>query len=590
MYIGEEILQDNMIKECRELTDMLTKIVGVKIAAVLTTDESDLNHSSMYSLATNCKVQITDEEIIKLFKNHGDKISKTKSKVKPCKIYHNQLNLTENENDKNNNLFFIDYPIYRPDNKVFASLCLFDNRVDIFDDKQRYMIQKFIDMLELKIENYYLKGKHISAIKQFESTDKFDQNKLDYQKLDHKKFDIDKQIKDKYQKFRYYIQNAPVGIFTVDREGNFVEVNKMAQEITGYSEEDILQMSVFDLVINRTKGKKLFKNFFKREKINVEGEFVNESGNYFYAKINGIKLDSNHLLGFVEDVTKRVKIEKKLKRQKAYFEQLFHESTEGIVLLDNNGFILKVNKSFEKMFGYSEDEIKRRNIHDLITPEEKREERILHSKLLNEDKYIKKESIRKTKNGERIHVLIHGFPIKLEGGQIGIYGLYHDITKRKEEEKKIRYLSFHDQLTGLYNRRYFENEMKRLNNSRRLPISIMVVDIDDLKGINDFYGHKQGDQHIIKAAEILESVTREEDIVARMGGDEFAILLPEADSKIADKICKRISKECKESNGEMEIPLNFSVGHASKKNEKDNLDDVFVRADQRMYADKRKCC
>jgi len=158
--------------------------------------------------------------------------------------------------------------------------------------------------------------------------------------------------------------------------------------------------------------------------------------------------------------------------------------------------------------------------------------------------------------------------------------------KKKKEEKHIKYLSFHDEMTGLYNRRYFENEMLRLNKSRKLPISIIVTDIDGLKKINDNYGHKKGDEYIIMAAEILKKITRKEDIVSRIGGDEFAILLPYTDKKTVKNICKRIDIECNKLNKSKKIPISISGGSATNEEKSEELEDLFQRADALMYKNK----
>ena len=154
---------------------------------------------------------------------------------------------------------------------------------------------------------------------------------------------------------------------------------------------------------------------------------------------------------------------------------------------------------------------------------------------------------------------------KLQKTTVSNEKLKQEITKRKKEEKHIKYLSFHDEMTGLYNRRYFENEMLRLNKSRKLPISIIVTDIDGLKKINDNYGHKKGDEYIIMAAEILKKITRKEDIVSRIGGDEFAILLPKTAKEKAEKIIARIKKKTspkKDKELTVDIALGFAVKNA----------------------------
>ncbi|TDO85269.1 response regulator receiver modulated diguanylate cyclase [Halanaerobium saccharolyticum] len=160
----------------------------------------------------------------------------------------------------------------------------------------------------------------------------------------------------------------------------------------------------------------------------------------------------------------------------------------------------------------------------------------------------------------------------------------------KELLNEVEYLSFHDEMTGLYNRRYFENELGRLSTSRRIPITLMVADMDKLKLINDNYGHKMGDQYIKGTAEVLKESGRDEDIAARIGGDEFAIILPETGFEAADKIYQRIKTNLRKYNQQQELvePLKLSLGFAVKTKKEQNLDQVFKKADKIMYNNKRK--
>lgn len=167
------------------------------------------------------------------------------------------------------------------------------------------------------------------------------------------------------------------------------------------------------------------------------------------------------------------------------------------------------------------------------------------------------------------------------------------LKKRNKELKKllkeVEFLSFHDKMTGLFNRRYFETELERLDSSRKIPITIFVIDLDGLKNINDNYGHKIGDKYIKAAAEVLASSSRKEDIVARIGGDEFAFLLPETDYKVADKIFARIEQKTADYNRQNNLveDLRMSIGYAIKKGNEKNLDQTFKEADKMMYNNKQ---
>ncbi|SPF56384.1 Diguanylate cyclase and metal dependent phosphohydrolase (fragment) [Candidatus Desulfosporosinus infrequens] len=164
-------------------------------------------------------------------------------------------------------------------------------------------------------------------------------------------------------------------------------------------------------------------------------------------------------------------------------------------------------------------------------------------------------------------------------------GTIQDITKRKKTEEEIIYLSYHDKLTGLYNRRFYEEEIKRLDTGRNLPISIIMGDVNGLKIINDAFGHDKGDELLQKAAAAIKSACRADDIVARWGGDEFVILLPKTNTEEAEKIVKRIKKLY--SNEYVNaIRVSISLGWDTKKTTDEEINIVLKSTEDYMYKHK----
>ena len=156
---------------------------------------------------------------------------------------------------------------------------------------------------------------------------------------------------------------------------------------------------------------------------------------------------------------------------------------------------------------------------------------------------------------------------------------------RQKNDLKIRFISLHDQLTGLYNRSFLEEELSRMDTVRQLPLTIIMADLNGLKMINDTYGHATGDEVLNKAASVLRSCCREEDIIARWGGDEFVILLPSTSVKTAEEIRKRIAAKCQDTQVKS-LPLSIALGMASKTKDEQDLRKVLHEAEDDMYKQK----
>lgn len=169
--------------------------------------------------------------------------------------------------------------------------------------------------------------------------------------------------------------------------------------------------------------------------------------------------------------------------------------------------------------------------------------------------------------------------LSVYGSQIAI------LLLRKIAEEEIVYLNFHDKLTGLYNRRYVMDFIERIDTPRQYPISVIMGDANGLKLVNDAFGHAEGDKFLIKIAKIIKQSCRQEDIVSRVGGDEFIVVLPNVGNIEANIVVNRIREYC-ESEKNLPIKLSVALGTATKENDNQRMDLILKLAEERMYNQK----
>ena len=259
-------------------------------------------------------------------------------------------------------------------------------------------------------------------------------------------------------------------------------------------------------------------------------------------------------------------------------EKIIDNLNDGIMLLDLQNRIIEINAFARQMFEINYDQVGR-PIDDIL----KYWPSIITMINSKEDNLQKELQINKLK---KIYIELKVSLIYDRKNNIICRMLvFRDVTERRVAEEKLKQMSFHDSLTGLYNRAFFEEEIKRLNKVRQLPISIIVADVNGLKLINDAFGHQLGDELLRVASRILKRCCRSEDIISRWGGDEFIILLPKTPGKQAVDVMERIINECEKIKN-FKIPLSMALGSSTKSNESADIKRVITEAEAKMYKNK----
>ena len=247
----------------------------------------------------------------------------------------------------------------------------------------------------------------------------------------------------------------------------------------------------------------------------------------------------------------------------------------------DDGEIVFANDEVERVFGYRRDELVGQSIERLI-PDEMRSRHVAqrrdYAAAPTRRKMGQLEVQARRQDGAEVWVAVSLSPLEIGGRRLVIV-IARDVTEHRRLQERLRYLGSHDALTGLYNRGYFEDELARLERGRVTPISLIVIDLDGLKLINDDDGHAAGDRLLRQAADVLRTVYRAEDMVARIGGDEFCVVLPGVGELDRNKAIERTRRAAIDGGVEL------SIGGATAL-ETRGIQRALQDADHAMYADK----
>ena len=275
-------------------------------------------------------------------------------------------------------------------------------------------------------------------------------------------------------------------------------------------------------------------------------------------------------------------------RGEALAEAIWQHAPDAMLVTDASGVIVKLNPAAVALFGYQEDELVGQPVEHLV-PTRQRDGHVVKRQGNGGAPRMMggpSASLRALhKNGEEIAVEIALGMLEVDEQRWAI-AIVRDVRPREKLEQELRYRSTHDSLTGLYNRAFLDQELGRLARSRRFPVAVIVIDLDGLKAVNDDAGHAAGDEIIIRTARILGATARGDDVVARVGGDEFVVVLPHTSLETAHEVLLRLEGNAAHENEGQVLPVRYSVGVAVAT-DGNELPWALREADERMYANKR---
>lgn len=391
------------------------------------------------------------------------------------------------------------------------------------------------------------------------------------------------------RRLQYIIENESTSIAIFDRDMKYLYVsknylkdyNKSDIEVIGKSHYEIfpkLPDSFKDAHRRALMGELLISEKSKMEYDEGGFDWIRWECRPWYEddySVGGIILHT-------EIITKRIHLEDEQKRREASLSAMFEQAAVGMSYGPNK-LLSNVNQKYCDIIGYTKEELAHLTYIDVTHPEDIKKDIDLFAELLKGEintYTIEKRLIHKDKRIIWINLTVSIVP-QVEG-EVNVLAVIEDINERKNAELSMHYLNYHDQLTGCLNRRSYEETIQKLDNESSLPLSIVMIDADGLKLVNDALGHLYGDELLISIANALKETILEKGLVFRIGGDEFVITLANTSYEESLKVIDEINKQVQELSVKY-FNISVSCGCSTKTLSKQSIIDTFAQAEDMMY-------
>ena len=404
------------------------------------------------------------------------------------------------------------------------------------------------------------------------------------------------------KRFRDVFEQAPIGIAVVSNYTNMKRMNREFLRILGRTEEDKSKIDWMAITHpdDLEKDVQEFERFKAGEisAYSMEKRYLRNDGVPVWVNIQVNGLQSTIEEGTRADAPEHVCIVQDIGERKAAIDALQESERSKSVLLSNlpgMAYRCRLDPAWTMLFlsdgcleltGYKPEEIvsnRDLSYNDIISPEHRSRLWEVWNETLAAKAVCRSEYEITTKTGERKWVLEIGRGIFAKDDQVeALEGIVIDITNSKQNLDQIKYMNDHDFLTGLYNRKFFEEEKDRLSRESIIPVSVLNADINGVRLINDAFGQAQGDFLIRKTAEILLSCQQEGETLARIGGDEFSILMPNTDENRAEARIEEILAACEIYNQatlKPEQKINLTIASGTKSSPEHTIDEADKEAD-----------